>query len=98
LAARATYSAAMLEPAPGLSSTTILLAKEVGGAIAKSPCCYVGSRSWREAHNETDWTRRIGFLGFGRAAQKWQRDSTDCQMKNVVSPVNHNRSANRLPS
>src|SRR5262249_40498068 len=76
----------------GLIFDNDLLAKEVGGAIAEGPCCYVGSRSGREAHNEADWTRRVGFLGSRCAIQKWQRDSTDCQPKKLTSPVAHNRS------
>jgi hypothetical protein len=69
-----------------------LLAKEVGSAVTEGPRCYVGSRSWREADNEADGTRRVGLLGIRCATQKWQRDSTDCQLK-LASPVVHNHSS-----
>jgi hypothetical protein len=67
--------------------------KEVGSAITEDPRCYVGSRSWREADNEADGTRRVGLLGTRCAPQKWQRDSTDCQLKKLASPVVHNHSS-----
>jgi hypothetical protein len=52
-----------------------LLAKEVRRAIAKGARCDIGSRSWREADNKTDWTRRIGLLSNCCAIEEWQRDT-----------------------
>jgi len=92
LAARATYSATMLEPAPSISSTTICWPRG-SDAITEGPRRYVGSRFWREADNEADKTRRVGLLGTRCWTQKWQRDSIDCQLKKLASPVVHNHSS-----